>query len=70
MQEELLREAIREKGMSITGLSKVIHMDMAVLQSRIRGTTEFKISEMLKISKTLGLSKKKMSDIFLTSKWI
>lgn len=68
MQGELLQAAIREKGMSITGLAHVMRMDRAVLYSRIAGRTEFKVSEALRITKILGITKKQMEQIFFTDK--
>lgn len=63
---KLLREAIDNSGMSITFISNEIGISREALYKKISNTTEFKASEITKLSKILNLSNRARDVIFLT----
>lgn len=62
---KLLREAIDNSGMSITFISNEIGISREALYKKISNTTEFKASEITKLSKILNLSNRARDVIFL-----
>lgn len=62
---KLLREAIDSSGMSITFISNKIGISREALYKKINNTTEFKASEITKLSKILNLSNRARDVIFL-----
>lgn len=62
---KLLREAIDNSGMSITFISNEIGISREALYKKISNTTEFKASEITKLSKILNLSNRARDIIFL-----
>lgn len=67
---KLLREAIDKSGMSITFISNEIGISRGALYKKINNITEFKASEITKLSKILSLSNKSRDGIFFGTKVI
>lgn len=67
---KLLREAIDKSGMSITFISNEIGISREALYKKISNITEFKASEITKLSKILSLSNKSRDGIFFGTKVI
>ena len=65
---KLLRETIDSSGMSITFISNEIGISREALYKKISNTTEFKASEITKLSKILNLSNRARDVIFLTQR--
>lgn len=63
---KLLRETIDNSGMSITFISNEIGISREALYKKMSNTTEFKASEITKLSKILNLSNRARDVIFLT----
>jgi len=64
MNYELLNERIRESGMTMIAIAKKLGILRETLYSRLNGKTEFKASEILKISQVLNLSNVDRDRIF------
>lgn len=60
----LLKEAIKERGISITFLAKKIGISREGFYKKMNGTTEYKVSEVSKIKKILNLTDKDIDEIF------
>lgn len=67
---KLLREAIDKSGMSITFISNEIGISREAFYKKISNITEFKASEIMKLSKILSLSNKSRDGIFFGTKVI
>ena len=67
---KLLRETIDSSGMSITFISNEIGISREALYKKISNTTEFKASEITKLSKILNLSNRARDEIFFDTKVI
>ena len=67
---KLLREAIDKSGMSITFISNEIGISREAFYKKINNITEFKASEIMKLSKILSLSNKSRDGIFFGTKVI
>ena len=67
---KLLREAIDKSGMSITFISNEIGISREAFYKKINNITEFKASEITKLSKILSLSNKSRDGIFFGTKVI
>lgn len=67
---KLLRETIDSSGMSITFISNEIGISREALYKKISNTTEFKASEITKLSKILNLSNRARDVIFFDTKVI
>lgn len=63
-----LREAIDKSGMSIVAISQKIGITREGFYKKLNGETEFKASEIITLSKILGLSKLDRDKIFLPNK--
>lgn len=59
-----LNKIIDESGLKKTAIAHRIGMKPGTLKDRLNGTTEFKLSEVAKISVVLGLNRTAMSRIF------
>ena len=60
-----LREVIDKSGMSIVAISRKIGITREGFYKKLNGETEFKASEIITLSKILGLSKLDRDKIFL-----
>lgn len=67
---KLLRETIDSSGMSITFISNEIGISREALYKKISNTTEFKASEITKLSKILNLSNRARDVIFFDARVI
>lgn len=63
-----LREVIDKSGMSIVAISQKIGITREGFYKKLNGETEFKASEIITLSKILGLSKLDRDKIFLPNK--
>lgn len=61
-----LRAAIARAGVTNRSLSESLGISDQALYNKMRGTAEFKSSEIKKIAGVLGLSLTAVNDIFLT----
>ena len=61
---KLLRDVIRKKGTTITALAPKVNLTREGLTKKIDGTTEFKVSEIIAITKELKLNFKERESIF------
>lgn len=59
-----LKETINQRGISITFIANTIGITREGLYNKLNGETEFKGSEIAKISKILRLTNKERDDIF------
>lgn len=66
MDYELLNEKIRNSGMTIVSIATKTGILRETLYNRLSGKTEFKASEILRISKVLNLSEVDRERIFFT----
>jgi len=66
MNYELLNERISESGVTMIVIAKKLGILRETLYSRLKGKTEFKASEILKISQVLNLSNVDRDRIFFT----
>ena len=62
-----LKGLMAEKGFTIRSLSKNTGIPVSTLSNKLNGLTEFKTSEILKISYTLGISD--VTEYFLLQKF-
>lgn len=67
---KLLREAIDKSGMSITFISNEIGISREALYKKISNITEFKASEITKLSKILNLPNRARDVIFFDARVI
>ncbi len=65
---ELLNKAIEESGMKINFIAEKIGLSYFGLSKKINNITEFKASEIAKISDILKLPKEKRDEIFFADK--
>lgn len=63
--EQLLRQRIDIKGYTIVAISKVLGISREGLYKKLSGETEFKASEIVKISELLQLNNSERDKIFL-----
>lgn len=63
---ELLREKIKDSGMTVTSIAEKSGILRQTLYGRLRGKGEFTASEIIGLSKVLHLSKPERDDIFLS----
>lgn len=63
-----LREVVDKSGMSIVAISQKIGITREGFYKKLNGETEFKASEIISLSKVLGLSKLDRDKIFLPNK--
>ena len=63
-----LREVIDGSGMSIVAISQKLGITREGFYKKLNGETEFKASEIISLSKVLGLSKLDRDKIFLPNK--
>lgn len=59
-----LKAAIAERGLTIRRLSEISGIDIQLLYLSVQGKREFRISEVKKITKALGLDTKERDAIF------
>ena len=64
---ELLEQKIKESGMTIIAISSKSGMLRETLYNRLRGNTDFKASEITRLSQTLHLSARERDDIFFAN---
>ena len=64
MNANLLRSKIMEKGYSNIEFAELIGIKKTALYRKLKGITEFKASEIQKISKALNLTNSQIIDIF------
>lgn len=65
---ELLKEKIKNSGMTFVAISKKSGILRETLYNRINGVGEFTASEIVSLTKTLNLTKSERDKIFLTNK--
>ena len=61
----LLKKKIEESGMTMVAISKKSNILRETLYNRINGVGEFTATEIIALSKVLGLSNKERDQIFL-----
>lgn len=66
LNTEKLREAIDDKGISITKLAKSIGITRESFYNKMNGNNEFKASEIQKTTKVLGLTRDRRDAIFFS----
>lgn len=64
MNYELLNKKIQESGITLIAIAKKLGILRETLYSRLNGKTEFKASEILRISQVLNLSSTERDRIF------
>ena len=64
----LLKEKIKESGMTIKAIAEKIGMTRETLYNKISGKSEFTASEIVALSEVLRLSKEDRDYIFLNKK--
>jgi predicted transcriptional regulator len=60
----LLEARLKEKNITKEDLSKGLNMSYTSLQQRVKGRTDFKLGEIKKIKKILGLTNDQVIEIF------
>lgn len=65
MKAELLKNAIKNRGMTITAVAKMLEITRETFYNRMENG-DFRASEIVGISNVLNLSKKERDDIFFT----
>lgn len=65
MKAELLKNAIKNRGMTITAVAKMLEITRETFYNRMENG-DFRASEIVGISNILNLSKKERDDIFFT----
>lgn len=65
---EMLKEKIRDSGMTMVAISKKSGILRETLYNRLNGVGDFTASEMMAISKTLNLSNDERDAIFFAEK--
>lgn len=63
----LLEETIRNSGMTMVAVAEKSGILRETLYNKLRGTSEFKASEITNLSKVLRLSTKERDDIFFST---
>lgn len=63
----LLEETIRNSGMTMVAIAEKSGILRETLYNKLRGTSEFKASEITNLSKVLRLSAKERDDIFFNT---
>lgn len=63
----LLEETIRNSGMTMVAVAEKSGILRETLYNKLRGTSEFKASEITNLSKVLRLSAKERDDIFFNT---
>lgn len=63
----LLEETIRDSGMTMVAVAEKSGILRETLYNKLRGTSEFKASEITNLSKVLRLSAKERDDIFFNT---
>lgn len=61
---EMLKKAIADSGLKIGFLAKSCGMSRSSLYNKMSGSVDFSATEIVKLSSTLGLSRKQRDDIF------
>ena len=64
----MLRNAIKESGITLTSISEKMGLTREGLYNKLNGTSEFKASEIVKLSTLLHLSAETREKIFF-AKW-
>ena len=64
----LLREKIKDSGMTFVAISQKSGIDRATFYNRLKGKGEFTASEIIGITEALHLNKPERDRIFLSSK--
>ncbi len=67
MNKGNLKNVIESKGISMTFIAKKIGISRESLYNKVQGKTEFKASEIVKISSLLSLTNKEREMIFFTT---
>lgn len=62
---EMLREKIKNRNLSMYEVAKAIDLSREGFYKKINGETEFKASEIVKLSEFLNLNNKERDNIFL-----
>ena len=65
---ELLREKIRDSGMTMVAIAKKSGILRETLYNRLNGVGDFTASEMMALSETLNLSNNERDEIFFARK--
>ena len=63
---EKFQLAVQRKGLKYSFLADSLHISRAALWMKIRNETEFKVSEMVILSRLLGLNTREQNEIFFT----
>ena len=67
MNRAALKECIKDSGMTMAAISRKSGINQACLYYKLRTeTSEFTASEIVALSKTLGMTRSQRDDIFLT----
>ena len=61
---DLLNSKIKGSGMTVVSIARKTGVSRETLYNKLNGSVEFKASEILSISDTLGLSVKERNEIF------
>ena len=61
---ELLNKKIKKSGMTVVAIAEKSGILRETLYNKLNGSSDFKASEILKLSNTLGLSADERNDIF------
>ncbi len=64
----LLNQKIQDSGMTMVAIARKAGMLRETLYNRLAGRGEFTASEIVALTKVLGLTRKERDDIFLTKK--
>ena len=63
---EMLKGKIRESGMTVTAIAFKCGVTRESLYKKLNGETEFKASEIVKLTNILRLTQKERNEIFLS----
>lgn len=64
VRKDELRDRIVASGITQIHIANDMGISIGALQNKLNGTTEFKVTEIVKMSKILGLSKKERDYYF------
>lgn len=66
MRKTALRDLIRDSGMSPEAIAASLKISRVTLNEKINGRSDFKVSEVKKLQKALGLTDKQVLSIFFS----
>ena len=65
---DLLKKKIDDTGMTVVAIAEKTGILRETLYNRLNGISEFKASEIVSLTRVLGLTKKERDKIFLSNK--